>query len=93
MYYIYVLKSLKNQKRYVGSTGLLPEERCRQHNTGSNKWTKSNGPFILVYQEGYLTNTEARKREGFLKSGAGRKLLDGVLNHKRVSAEGGSASG
>ena len=79
MHYIYVLKSIKNQKRYVGSTKFLPEERCHQHNTGSNKWTETNGPFVLVYQESYSTNTEARKRENFLKSDAGRKFLDSIL--------------
>ena len=78
-YYVYVLKSMKNQKRYVGSTGLSPEQRCAQHNVGSNQWTKGNGPFKLAYQENFLTNTEARKRENFLKSGVGRKLLDDIL--------------
>ncbi len=93
MHYVYVLRSIKNQRRYVGSTGLLPEERCREHNAGASRWTKGNRPFVLMYQESYSTNTEARKRENFLKSGVGRKFLDSLLNHERVSAEGGSASG
>ena len=79
MHYVYVLKSLKNQKRYVGSTKLTPEDRLKQHNNGSNIWAKHNGPFQLVYQEQYSTKTEARKRELFLKSGQGRKLLDDLL--------------
>ena len=79
MSYVYVLKSLKNGKRYVGSTDLPPEERLRKHNYGSNRFTKSNGPFILVHRENYPSKTEARKRENFLKSGVGRKYLDEIL--------------
>ena len=82
MSYVYVLKSLKNGKRYVGSTDLLPEERLKKHNYGSNQFTKRNGPFELVHQESYSNKTEARKRENFLKSGAGRKYLYKILEQK-----------
>ncbi len=79
MAFIYVLKSLKNGKRYVGSTDLLPEERLKKHNYGSNKFTKGNGPFMLIHKEEHATLKEARQRENFLKSGVGRKYLDGLL--------------
>lgn len=70
---------LRNGKRYTGSTDLLPEERLKKHNYGSNKFTKRNGPFELVYKESCVTKTETRKRENFLKSGVGRKYLDEIL--------------
>jgi len=76
MFYIYVLKSLKNGKRYVGSTGKEPEIRLSEHNSGSNNWTKVNKPFKLIYKEVYDNKREAIKREKFLKSGQGRKFLD-----------------
>ena len=79
MCYIYVLKSLKNGKRYVGSTKILPEERLKQHNYGSNRWTKQNGPFEMIYKEKQFSIIEARKREKFLKSGVGRQFLDRTL--------------
>ena len=79
MSYVYVLKSLRNGKRYIGSTDLLPKERLKKHNYGSNQFTKRNGPFELIYQESYDNKTEARKRENFLKSGAGRKFMDELL--------------
>ena len=93
--YVYVLRSLKNRKRYVGSTRLKPEDRLQQHHYGSNSWTKQNGPFELIYSEKVLTFSEARKRETFLKSGIGRKFLDETLNKKDSSAStvGGSAFG
>ena len=79
MSFIYVLRSLKNGKRYVGSTDLLPEDRLKKHNYGSNKFTKRNGPFELLYKENCSNKTESRKRENFLKSGVGRKYLDNIL--------------
>ena len=87
MYYVYVLRSFKNKKRYVGSTKLFPEERLKQHNMGSNTWTKQNGPFELIYQEEYITVAVARKREIFLKNGVGRKYLD-TLKFRAVSSAG-----
>lgn len=88
MFYVYVLRSLKNRKRYIGSTKLLPQERLIQHNSGSSAWTRQNGPLELIYQEEFLTNTEARKRENFLKSGVGRKFLDEKLGSGAVSSAG-----
>ena len=80
MYYTYVLRSLKNSKRYVGYTSKIPTERLKGHNKGDNTWTKQNRPFKLIYSEVYTTKTEAIKRERFLKSGQGRKFLDNVLS-------------
>jgi len=76
MFTVYVLRSLKNNKRYIGQTSKNVLERLREHNQHSNKWTKENGPFKLIYKEQYQTRTEAIKREHFLKSGQGRKWLD-----------------
>ena len=73
---VYVLKSLRNKKRYVGYSSKDAEERLREHNSGSNSFTRQNGPFALAYIEQYDNKTEAIKREKFLKSGQGRKLLD-----------------
>ena len=75
MYYVYVLWSNKVQKRYVGfSTDAV--KRLLEHNSGKSHFTKSGLPWKLIYSEEYLTETEARRREKFLKSGVGRKFLD-----------------
>ena len=79
MAYVYVLKSLKNGKRYIGFTSKNLEERLRQHKSGSTRWTKYNGLFELVHSEEYADSSEGRKREKFLKSGQGRKFLDGIV--------------
>jgi len=74
MFYIYVLKSRKDGNLYIGSSGDL-ETRIKAHNSGKVRSTKGRRPLILVYYESFLTKTEARGRERFYKSGAGRRVL------------------
>ena len=79
MYYVYLLKSLKdNKKSYVGFTHRNPLDRLEEHNLGLTFSTKSNKPWKLVYYEKFFCQTCAEEREKFLKSGFGyrlRKLL------------------
>jgi len=75
-YSIYVLRSLSTNKRYIGYSSKNSKIRLEEHNLGSNKWTKTNRPWILIYEEEFKNRTEAIKRENFLKSGQGRKWLD-----------------
>jgi len=74
---VYVLRSDKNNKRYVGFTSKSADERLHEHLTGTNQWTRQNGPFRLIHTELYQDKHSAIKRERFLKSGQGRKWLDG----------------
>ena len=77
MYYIYVLRSLKNGRRYVGYTNNL-ERRLKEHNNGQSTYTKLTKPFVMIYHEQLSSRQEAIKREKFLKSGIGRRWLDNV---------------
>ena len=89
MYYIYVLKSIKNHKNYVGYTGKNPLHRLKEHNAGSNKYTKGHRPYKLVYFEAYDSLDFTKKREKFLKSGNGRRVLKRLLeNHRPRSSAG-----
>jgi len=76
MYFVYVLRSKKNNKRYIGYTSKDVRERLLKHNTGSSKWTRYNGPFELVYADECCSIQEARETEEFMKSGQGRQCLD-----------------
>jgi len=80
MYYIYVLKSLKTNRRYTGFTESDPRYRLKGHNSGSSQYTRNNRPFVLVYSESFNEEERARKRERFLKTGQGRRFLDKVIN-------------
>ena len=76
MYYVYVLRSERNNKRYIGYTSKDVQHRLLEHNRGSNRWTSQNGPFRLVYTDIFTDMKEAKNREKFLKSGQGRQCLD-----------------
>lgn len=66
MYYVYILKSEKDNNCYIGSTNDL-KRRFREHNAGLVFSTKARIPFVLVYYEAYRSETDARKREKNLK--------------------------
>ena len=78
MYTVYVLYSLILKKRYIGSTSDLTK-RIKEHNSGKSKFTKGGIPWELVYKEDLKTNSEAKKRELYFKTGVGRKSLDELL--------------
>jgi len=78
MYYVYVLKSLKDGNLYIGQTGNL-EKRIAEHNSGMCKSTKSRMPLELIYKEECATRSEAMKREKELKSGKERERIKKVI--------------
>ena len=66
MYYLYILKSIKDKGYYIGITD-NHKKRLEEHNKGKTKSLKNRIPFELKYKEEYNTKTEARKREILLK--------------------------
>jgi len=66
MYYVYVLKSLKDGKYYIGQTEDI-ENRLSQHNKDRVRSTKNRTPFTLVRVEQFATRGEAKVRENYLK--------------------------
>ena len=78
MYYVYILKSLKNKKLYKGSTGNL-KERMLEHNHGKVRSTKSALPWELIYYEAFSNKTDALREEKFLKSGKGKERVKYLL--------------
>ena len=73
-YYVYVLQSLSDLKHYTGLTSDV-QNRLRMHNSGKVQSTKGRRPFIMIYHEKVGTLSEARKREKYFKSAAGRNFL------------------
>ena len=79
-HYVYVLLSLRDYGFYTGySTNL--KTRLKDHNSGKNISTKNRRPLRLIYFEGYLDETDAKKREQFLKSGSGKKYIKKQLSN------------
>jgi len=66
MYYVYILKSLKDDKLYIGYTNNLLK-RIKEHNSKLNISTKPRTPFKLIYYEAYYNRQDATKHESNLK--------------------------
>jgi len=75
MFYVYVLRSQRTARRYVGSCENR-EERLRRHNAGESKATRHGTPWILVRSETFSSRSEALRRERYYKTGKGRDELD-----------------
>jgi putative endonuclease len=73
-YYIYVLKSLKDDNLYIGKTKDL-KKRLKYHNQGLVLATKNRRPLKLVYYEAYTNKEKWSKQELFYKTGIGREAL------------------
>ena len=74
MYFVYILESLTDGKRYYGFT-IDIERRLVEHNQGKVGSTKSRRPLNIVYYEIVPDITSARRKEKYFKSGFGRKYI------------------
>ena len=74
-YYVYILKSEKFNRRYIGlSTNV--DKRLKQHNAGATKSTKPFAPWKIIHYEDFDSRVEARHREKYFKSAAGRRYIN-----------------
>ena len=71
---VYVLKSLRDGKKYIGYSEDL-DRRLKEHTDGLVKSTKHRRPLALIHKEEFDNKVEAQKREKFFKSGKGREFL------------------
>ena len=92
MWQVYVLRSLKDHRFYIGATSDL-NKRIERHNREGNVSTRNRRPLELVYSEPYNTKAEALAREKLIKSYKGgsafRKIIEkrvggGAVNRKRL---------
>lgn len=84
MFYLYILKSIKDFELYIGSTKDL-RKRLKEHNSGLVASTKHRKPLKLVYYEAYAVESEARHREHNLKLRA--KALAQLKKRIKLSIE------
>ena len=87
LYRVYLLRNADGL-RYIGISNDVTR-RLRDHNTGKSRWTKSRGPWTLVWQSRPLSLSEARKLENSLKRQKGGAGLESLL---ALWGEGASGS-
>lgn len=73
-FYVYVLESIKDKKRYIGYTTNL-RRRLEEHKNGKSFATKSRLPMKLIYCEVCTNKEDAQRREHYFKVTQGRRFL------------------
>ena len=74
MFYVYILQSEKDQKRYIGFTTNF-ERRLSEHNSGLVKSTKNRRPLKIIYLEEFESKDEAMNREKEIKAKKGKFII------------------
>lgn len=78
MHYVYVIQSLKNKSLYIGySTDI--KRRILEHNCKKNLSTKAYIPWKLIFYECYIEEKDAIRREKYLKTNQGSRLIKRML--------------
>ena len=81
MWYVYILKSLKTDRYYIGHTENL-EKRLRQHNSGKTRSLKAYLPFEIIHSEKHDTKQEAYSRERRIKSYKGGEAFKRLIRRE-----------
>jgi predicted GIY-YIG superfamily endonuclease len=74
MWFVYIIKSVKCNFIYIGSTNDL-ERRLEEHNGGISKSTSHYKPFVIEAYIAVKTEKKARDLEKYFKSGSGKAIL------------------
>jgi putative endonuclease len=77
-YCVYILFSQKDLLLYIGFTTNI-HQRVRDHNDGKTKSTAPRRPLQLIFCEFYLFEADARRREMYFKTTAGKKAIKLML--------------
>jgi putative endonuclease len=75
MWYVYILRSARDNNLYVGSTDNI-ERRISEHNLQKVDSTKNRVPLELVAYVAVKNKSKAIELEKYLKTGSGRALLN-----------------
>ncbi|MEE9465011.1 MAG: GIY-YIG nuclease family protein [Candidatus Neomarinimicrobiota bacterium] len=70
---VYVIRS-RERDTYVGITDDLTR-RLHEHNAGYSRYTRKGADWEVIYSEEVSNRREARNREKYLKSHAGKDWL------------------
>ena len=80
MFYTYVIESSSSGILYVGYSSNL-KRRMREHQNGKCATTSRMGKLELVHYEAYKSEADARRRELYLKTTQGKRMLKIMLRN------------
>ena len=78
MYYVYILKSKRDNKLYIGYSANL-KKRFSEHQSGQVTSTRPRKPFELIFYEAYKNSKDAKRREKYFKTSKGKTSIKTML--------------
>ncbi|RJQ24857.1 GIY-YIG nuclease family protein [Candidatus Parcubacteria bacterium] len=91
MCYVYILFSEVDKQLYTGFTDNL-RSRFKAHTEGYVKATKHRRPLKLIYYDAYVSESDVKRREKYLKGGNGRGELKIQIQLKDILTEDNKAT-
>ena len=88
MFTVYILRSERDGRYYVGQTSDLGK-RLNRHNHGTERATRGRGPWVVVYTDQYDTRAEAMARESKIKARKKRAYIEELIAEYRGVAQPG----
>ena len=79
---VYVIESFRDGTWYTGMA-IDTVLRLKEHNAGKNRFTKGHIPWKIIFTEHHDTWVEARIREKYLRTNAGKIWLKKILECKQ----------
>jgi len=80
MYYVYIFRSQKDKKLYIGFTSNL-KKRIRKHQAGEVTSTKTRRPLRLIFYEAFLVKQDALRRERYFKTQKEKASLKQIIRN------------
>ena len=75
MWYVYILRSARDKKHYIGATDDI-SRRLLEHNSGEVEATKNCTPLILEAYVAVKDKAKATELEQYFKTGSGSAILN-----------------
>jgi len=83
MFFLYILKSQKNGKFYIGSTNDL-NRRLNEHNTGKTKSLIYLRPLEIVFFKEFENGRDARQMERKLKKFKNKNIIEKIIADQKL---------
>jgi len=85
--FVYILRSLKNNNFYIGSTENL-NQRFLQHNKGVIKATKYKRPYEIVFYQEFDNLLKAKSVEKTIKKWKRKDFIEKIIKDGKINITG-----
>jgi len=84
--FVYILRSLKNDRFYIGSSTRV-QERVKRHNQGHCRSTRYNLPYKLEFFQKFSTIKRAKQVEFRLKKLKRKDIIEQIIKDQMIKTD------